>query len=102
MSDPEIDPVGQRVFFEHVETGETITKLEQATGVSLPAVGDEITLSDVEFGETDTLATTLQEADRTYLVRDIDRQFSRATHTAPDPPTVYQFSIVTVSVEPVD
>ena len=102
MSEREIDPVSQQVFFEHVETGEIITKLDEASGVSLPSEGDEVTLADVEFEETDTLTTTLHEEDETYIVRDVDRRFARATHTAADPPKVYQFSIVTVYVEEAD
>lgn len=99
MSEQEIDQVSQQVFFEHIETGETITKLDEATGVSLPSEGDEVTLADVEFEETDTLVTTLSDEHATYIVRDIDRQFARATHSAVEPPKVYQFSMVTVYVE---
>lgn len=85
MSETEIDPVGQRVFFEHVETGDPITKLEKATGVSLPSEGDEIRLADVEVADRETLATTLHEGDRTYIVHDIKRRFARATQTSAAP-----------------
>lgn len=102
MSEREIDQIEQQVFFEHIETGETITRLEEATGVSLPSEGEKVTLADVEFEETDTLVTTLREGDETYIVRDIERRFARATHTTADPPTVYQFSIVTVYVDEAD
>ncbi|EMA45130.1 hypothetical protein [Halobiforma nitratireducens] len=98
MSDAEIEDVDQQLLFEDVETGERITKLDAAAGVDIPAVGEKITLADVEFEDTSNLVSALEKGDREYVVRDINRQFARATHTEPDPPTVFQFSIIRVLV----
>ncbi len=102
MSGQEIDRVNQQIFFEHTETGEQLTKLDKAEGVNIPAEGEEITLADVEFENTEDLARELNKDDETYLVQSIDRRFARAKHTESDPPSVFQFSLITVFVEESD
>ncbi|NGM67872.1 hypothetical protein G6M89_02405 [Natronolimnobius sp. AArcel1] len=99
MSEKEIEDVDQQMLFIDADTGERITKLDGAEGVDIPSVGEEIVLADVEFEDISNLVSTLEKRDREYVVQDINRQFARATHTAPDSPTVYQFSMIRVLVE---